>query len=298
MLEAFRGPGAFRRGNLHCHSTLSDGEMTPDRVCAFYREAGYDFVCLSDHFVERFGFPVADTTAHRSDGLTTLLGAELHAGRIESGEIWHILAVGLPPDFARAGPEESGPDLAARALAAGAFVALAHPEWYGLTINDALSMPEGVHAVEAFNANARTEGREGGAHLLDQMLNAGRRPGVVAVDDAHTYREDALGGWVMVRAEENAPEAILAALKAGAYYASTGPEIRQAAIEGRHLLVETSPVEQAALLGQAARSKAIAGRGMTRFRLPLKKFAGSWARLVVRDAHGRRAWAQPFEVPA
>ena len=298
MLQAFRGPGAFRRGNLHCHSTRSDGEMTPERVCAFYREAGYDFVCLSDHFTERYGFPVTDTTGFRTEGFTTILGAELHSGRIESGEIWHILAVGLPPDFAPTDPGESGPDLAARALAAGAFVALPHPEWYGLTVNDALSMPEGVHAVEAFNAIARTEGREGGAHLLDQMLNAGRRLGVIAVDDAHRYREDALGGWVMVRAERNTPEAILAALRSGACYASTGPEIRHAAIEGKHLVVETSPVDHAALLGQAARSRTVAGRGMTRFRLPLKRFAGSWARLVVRDADGGRAWAQPFEVPA
>ena len=296
MLQAFEGPGALLRGNLHCHSTRSDGEMAPDRVCAFYREAGYDFVCVSDHFRERYGFPVTDTTAARGDGFTTLLGAELHAGRIESGEIWHILAVGLPPDFAPTGPEESGPDLAARALDAGAFVALPHPEWYGLTLGDALSMPE-VHAVEAFNAIARTEGREGGAHLLDQMLNAGRRPGVIAVDDAHFYREDALGGWVVVRADQRSPEAILAALKAGAFYASTGPEIRRAAIEGRHLTVETSPVDHVALLGQAARSKTVAGRGMTRARVSLKAFAGSWARLVIRDAAGRRAWGQPFEVP-
>ena len=178
--------------------------------------------------------------------------------------------MGLPPDFAPTEPEESGPDLAARALDAGAFVALPHPEWYGLTLGDALSMPE-VHAVEAFNAIARTEGREGGAHLLDQMLNAGRRPGVIAVDDAHFYREDALGGWVVVRAEQRSPEAILAALKAGASYASTGPEIRRAAIEGRQLMVETSPVEHVALLGQGARSEAVAGRGVTRARLPLER---------------------------
>jgi hypothetical protein len=297
MLSEFDGPGRFLRGNLHCHSTASDGELSPERVCAFYREAGYDFVCVTDHFRAKCGWPITDTTDFRADGFTTILGAELHSGRIESGEIWHILAVGLPPDFAPGGEGEPGPALAARALDAGAFVALPHPEWYGLTINDALAMPEGVHAVEAFNAIARTEGREGGAHLLDQMLNAGRRPGVIAVDDAHFYREDALGGWVMVRAEEATPEAILAALKAGAYYASTGPEIRRAEIAGGHLLVETSPVEHACLLGGGARSTSVSGRDMTRLRLPLKRFAGGWARLALRDADGRRAWGQPFAVP-
>lgn len=297
MLSAFDGPGRFLRGNLHCHSTRSDGELSPERACDFYREAGYDFVCLSDHFRAKYDWPVTDTTAMRGDGFTTLLGAELHSGRIEAGEVWHILAVGLPTDFAPTREGESGPDLAARALAAGAFVALPHPEWYGLTVNDALAMPEGVHAVEAFNAVCTTEGRGGGSYLLDQMLNAGRRPGVIAVDDAHFYREDALGGWVMVRAEEATPEAILAALKDGAFYATTGPAIRHAEMADGHLFVETSPVEHAALVGRAARSEAIAGRGMTRMRLPLERFAGGWARLAVRDAAGRRAWAQPFEVP-
>lgn len=297
MLREFDGPGRFLRGNLHCHSTRSDGELSPERVCAFYREAGHDFVCLSDHFRAKYDWPITDTTPFRDEGFTTILGAEIHSGRIESGEIWHILAVGLPPDFARTPEGESGPALAARALEAGAFVALPHPEWYGLTINDALAMPEGVHAVEAFNAIARTEGRPNGDHLIDQMLNAGRRTGVIAVDDAHRYREDALGGWVMVRAEEPAPDAILAGLKSGAYYASTGPEIHRAGVEGDHLVVECSPVEHACLLGRAARSTSVAGRDMTRLRLPLERFEGSWARLVLRDADGRRAWGQPFEGP-
>ena len=297
MLNAFQGPGRLLRGNLHCHSTRSDGELSPERVCAFYREAGHDFVCVSDHFQERYGFPITDTTAWRAEGFTTLPGAELHSGRIESGEIWHILAVGLPPDFAPGPEEEPGPELARRALEAGAFVALPHPEWYGLTPADALSMPEGVHAVEAFNAIARTEGRGGGDHLVDQMLNAGRHVGVIACDDAHRYREDAMGGWVVVRAEERSPEAILAGLAAGACYASQGPELHRAEITDRHLVVECSAVEHAVLLGQGARSKGVAGAGMTRFRLPLRRFRGGWARLVVRDAMGRRAWGQPFSVP-
>lgn len=296
MFQAFDGPGAFRRGNLHCHSTRSDGELSPERVCAFYREAGYGFVAITDHFRKKHGFPVTDTAPFRDEGFTTLLGAELHAGRIESGETWHILAVGLPEGFAPTRKEESGPDLARRALDAGAFVALPHPEWYALTLADALSMPE-VHAVEAFNAIARTEGREGGSYLLDQMLNAGRRVGAIATDDAHWYREDALGGWVMVRSEANEPEAILAALKAGAYYASSGPEIRRAEISGEHLAVECSPVEHAALLGAGKRAEPLSGRAMTRLRLPLAPFAGGWARLVLRDAAGGRAWGQPFDVP-
>ena len=51
------GDGRFWRGNLHCHSNRSDGHSAPERVVAAYRDAGYDFLALSDHFEERYGGP-------------------------------------------------------------------------------------------------------------------------------------------------------------------------------------------------------------------------------------------------
>ena len=123
----FSSPGRFWRGNLHTHSTRSDGHLTPDQVCSFYRDAGYDFLALTDHFLERYEFPITDTRAYRTPEFTTIFGAELHAGQAEFGQLWHILAVGLPADFAPSFPAETGPGIAARALEAGAFVAAAHP---------------------------------------------------------------------------------------------------------------------------------------------------------------------------
>ena len=150
MIDAFCSKGRFYKGNLHCHSTRSDGQMTPERVCNFYYKAGYDFICLSDHFNEQYGFPITDTSLYRNEEFTTIIGAEIHAGQTEAGDVWHILAVGLPLDFGQTPVNESGPSLAQRALDAGAFVALPHPEWYGITIRDGESMPEGIHAVEMF----------------------------------------------------------------------------------------------------------------------------------------------------
>lgn len=296
MFSAFEGSGPFFRGNLHCHSTGSDGDMSPERVCHFYREAGYDFICLSDHFLDRYNFPVTDTAPFRTDGFTTLLGSEIHAGKTEADEIWHLLAVGLPKDFAPTEPTETGPDLAQRALEAGAFVAVPHPEWYGLTLNDVLSLPEGLHAIEVFNGICGTHGRSGGSYLLDHALTAGRMAGAIAVDDAHRYHGDALQGWVMVRADARDPDALLAALKSGAYYASTGADIHHAERHGDHLMVETSPAAQIALVGKGARSAVVSGSDLRRAKLPLEKFSGSWCRLVVRGADGGQAWAHPFRV--
>jgi predicted metal-dependent phosphoesterase TrpH len=44
------GEGRFFRRNLYCHSNRSDGLLEPEHVAAAYRDAGYDFIGLSDHF--------------------------------------------------------------------------------------------------------------------------------------------------------------------------------------------------------------------------------------------------------
>ena len=80
-------PGRFWRGNLHTHSTLSDGVLSPEEVCRRYRDEGYDFLALTDHFVGRFGYPIADTLPFRTNRFTTILGAQLHSGAMQKGEL-------------------------------------------------------------------------------------------------------------------------------------------------------------------------------------------------------------------
>ncbi len=123
----FAKPGRFWKGNLHTHSTRSDGRKSPQEVCRLYAQAGYDFIALTDNFLEQYGFPITDTRPFRSEEFTTILGAELHTGALENGTVWHIVAAGLPTDFAPPAAEESGAQIAARAMQAGAFVGIAHP---------------------------------------------------------------------------------------------------------------------------------------------------------------------------
>ena len=62
------------RGNLHCHSNRSDGTVAPEEVARAYREAGYDFILLSDHFEAEYGWRITDTRDLRTPDFTTLLG--------------------------------------------------------------------------------------------------------------------------------------------------------------------------------------------------------------------------------
>jgi hypothetical protein len=291
---AFAVPGCFFKGNLHTHSNRSDGALDPAAVCAAYRDAGYDFIVLTDHFMEKFGFPIVDTRPFRTNAFTTILGAEVHAPATSLGELWHLLAVGLPPDLAPTAVTETGPALARRCLEAGAFLAIAHPAWYGLTKADADTI-EGAHAVEIYNhtSQVRTDRGDSGA-LVDQLLASGRRIGLIAVDDAHFHCRDYFGGFVMVKAADNEPEALLSSLKAGAYYSSQGPTIESVEYGEDTVEIACSPASAVMVLGRGSRASQHLAADITRVTLPLAPVrAGGFARIVVVDPQGRRAWTNP-----
>lgn len=299
---AFSAPGRFWKGNLHTHSTLSDGMLAPEEVCRRYKAEGYDFIALTDHFIAPYGYPIADTKPFRSAGFTTLLGAELHSGAMENGELWHILAVGLPEDFAPGHApgfhpvpdQESGPALARRAREAGAFVAIAHPEWGGLSLADAASL-DAAHAVEVYNHGCQVAcDRAEGFWHLDRLLEAGRRLSLCATDDAHFTEPDHFGGWTMVKAEENTPEALLAALKAGHMYASTGPSIHTVNWSRQEVTVTCSPAATLIVQARGSATACVHGDGMTEVTVPFGRCDRSpWLRLTVVDAAGKRAWTNP-----
>lgn len=300
---AFIAPGRFWRGNLHTHSTRSDGVLEPAEVCRRYKAEGYDFLALTDHFIGRYGYPIVDTVPMRGAGFTTILGAELHSGAMANGELWHILAVGLPagfapsnsPDFLPVPGQETGPEIAARAVAAGAFVAVAHPQWSGLTLADARSITA-AHAVEVYNHGCATGcDRPDGFAIADLLLTEGRKLSLIATDDAHFSEPDHFGGWVMVKAQANTPEDLLQALKDGAFYSSQGPLLHDVRLEDDHVVIESSAVVSAVAIGHGTGAKAVHGHSLTRSEVPLARLNNSrWVRVAVIDAAGKRAWSNPI----
>jgi hypothetical protein len=295
----FSRPGRFWRGNLHTHSTLSDGHRSPEEVCRFYETAGYDFLALTEHFLEQYGWPMADTRPFRTERFTTIIGAELHPAqhRMELGAPWHILAVGLPFDFAPSPLAETGPELARRALDAGAFVVAAHPQWHTMTDRDVEALGA-IHAVEIYNASCADDNDTAdSAYMLDVLLARGRRLTACATDDAHFVlnSRDRASGWVMVKSESLEPEALLTALKVGDYYASSGPEIHDLVVEpGERLLVRCSPANRVFLLGGPAQYRAMGEQGITEAELDLRDWDAPYARVLVRDDAGRKAWTNPL----
>ena len=179
------------------------------------------------------------------------------------------------------------------------ITAMALPLGCRLTVADAASIAS-AHAVEIYNHGCATGcDLPDGFSIADLLLTEGRDLTLIATDDAHFTEPDHFGGWVMVKATENTPEALLAALKAGAFYSSQGPELRDIRLEAGRVVVESSAVVTVIVQGQGTAARALHGLSMTRAELTLERFAASpWLRVTVIDAGGKRAWSNPMPNPA
>ena len=287
------------RGNLHGHSTHSDGVLSAQAVVQTYADLGYDFTCLSDHLWidDKFAATsVCDGRALDRKDFITLPSAELHCyGKTyDQDGVWHIVANGLPLDFACPDAKETAPDLIARAQAAGAYVSLAHPEWYTMTTDEAMQVAA-ADAVEIYNHSCVvTSARGSGIAIADYLLNEGKKISFTATDDSHFELPDWGGGWVMVAAAELSQNALVAALKAGHHYASTGADFNDLQIEDGVLTVTSSPVENVVISGAGHMAMAETGKDMTVTQFDLSKFRSDWFRITLRDAAGKMAWSNPY----
>jgi predicted metal-dependent phosphoesterase TrpH len=302
QLPPFSLPGTFYRGNIHTHSNQSDGALPPEQVVAAYKKAGYDFLMLSEHFIAHFNWPINDTRQFRSVDFTTLIGVELHAPETSAGELWHIVAAGLPLDFPPCSENETGPELARRARDAGAFIGIAHPSWSQLTIEDGRAI-DSAHAVEIYNHGCAVENdRPDGWYLHDQLLNEGKRLTAYATDDAHFHYNDHFGGWVNVKSTGLDPDSLLQALKDGHYYSSQGPELYNLSLEGKLINISCSPVDSISVVCGTSRSCVKMGKAITSASFDLAnldkgwllKRPSPWFRVVVIDHAGKRAWSNPY----
>jgi hypothetical protein len=143
--------------------------------------------------------------------------------------------------------------------------------------------------------------RSDGAYMLDGPLEGGRRVMVNAGDDAYFgHPRDCLGGWVEVHCERLDPDALLASLKAGRYYSTRGPELRELTVDGGRLRVETSEAYAISLSGGGDRWQSgperhgEVGEPITEAEFDLAPFRGSYCPITVPDAAGRRAWGRPI----
>lgn len=292
MSNPFAQPGRWFKGNLHTHSNQSDGIPSPQQIVDLYAEHSYDFLSITDHW------KLTDPTALNNQGLLLIPGSELNGGRAELGQDYHLVVIGLR-EMVQSRPDMSIRDLIDAANAAGEVCWIAHPTWCSLSYTDLLPL-KGVIGFEIYNTTChRGIGRGESSVQYDELLNRGRRPLALAVDDAHWHYPDDLGGWIMLKAEECTQDAIIAALKAGHFYASSGPTIENMELGEKTIKVTCSLAQELRLInprpGQGMTSHRVRGAGpFTEYEFPRPTW--DLARLEVIDPQGRKAWTSAFDL--
>ncbi|MEJ7731787.1 MAG: CehA/McbA family metallohydrolase [Polyangiaceae bacterium] len=296
---------AFLRGNLHAHSTLSDGDHTPEEVLAWYRDHGYAFAALTEHNLRvdpaRYDDPTDSFVVIAGEEVTMVSGGKpIHVNALCHG---HTIGGGELPT-ARAAIRHA----AAEVRALGGVALLNHPnfEW-ALSTADVAS-PSGVHLVEVWSGHPWV--RPGGDErhvaaevMWEAALDAGLTVWGAAVDDMHQLAAGAdptLAGpgraWVEVYDAERTAPAICSALAAGRFYFSGGLALRHLRVRGDELRVEPAAPARVELLGRGgatlASSEAAPGAPAV-YRL---RGGEDWVRARLTGADGSRAWTQPFRV--
>ena len=88
-VNPFEAPGRWFRGNTHSHSTESDGGLSIRDRFAAYRDAGYDFLVLTDHR------KVSEVSAESRPGFLAISGSEVHPENPYGGDRYHFVAINI-----------------------------------------------------------------------------------------------------------------------------------------------------------------------------------------------------------
>jgi hypothetical protein len=206
------------RGNLHAHTNQSDGTLSPEELVAAYDRLGYHFLGVSDH--DRI-----TPLDHLQQGTRMVL---IHGEEVGGGP--HTLAVHV---HERIEPRTERQDVLRRVAEQGGITVLNHPNW-GTTFchwpHSTIESLVGYTGIEIYNAVIDLlEGSSLATDRWDRILSSGVRAWGFAHDDAHHANE--IGrAWIQVAAPEPTLEGILEALRAGAFYASTGVTIQDVGV--------------------------------------------------------------------
>lgn len=325
-----RSAGHWYRGNTHVHTTNSDGNGDPVDVVRWYRAHGYDFLVITDHeyitdpapLNALYGRP-GKFLVIRGEEVTQQVADSTHPGGPRQA---HVTAIGVSHVVRPLGDggiahgvtiAETYAHALAGIRAAGGIAVVNHPNFrWSVQPADMMQLPD-FTLFEVWNGQPRINnlgGSDRAGHtslstdaLWDTLLTRGVLLYGVASDDAHNFRPEAFedpeathpgGGWVMVRADTLTPDAIITALRAGHFYASTGITLADYSATAREIrvVIERPPIRRddrrfvTRFIGRGGRVLAEAPGMEARYEITGNE---GYVRATVTDSNGRRAWMQP-----
>lgn len=288
------------KGNLHSHTTRSDGAYDLETVIKAYKEKGYQFLCISDHRRYYISSIKDNEDFIILDGMEGEVGDScyhIHAiadynvnvkERYEAESIWPVT-------------DQSPQETINEYRNKGNICIINHPRWTKFEYEELLE-PEGYLGIEVYNHNCDRESLTGYAtDYWDYLLRKGKRVYGFASDDAHAKDlhcnvKEFFGGWICVSAAGLAQKDIVSSLKTGDFYASNGPEFLSIELEDNTLRVCTSPVKSIAFITWPEHGRNVYDRsGMDVREAEFTVPSGTqYVRIEITDINGKKAWSNPL----
>jgi len=280
----FKKKGNWYKGNLHLHTTNSDGTYTPEEICIVYKNEGYNFIAITDH-------GKVTSVKKTFPSFLVIKGAELNKGD------FHVVAVGLKKEFIV--EKLSWQEIIDEINRRKAYPIIAHPYWSGLTSSDLLKLKNYI-GIEVYNNTCeKIKGKGYSSVHWDELLQKGKKIWGFASDDTHhrpdKYREDdALGSFIMVKATSLSERSILNSIKNGYFYSSTGPIIENIEISKNKIYIKTSPVKHIDFISYAGKGSRFSGKRKLLREIEYKiKGDEEYIRIEITDKSGKKAWTNP-----
>ena len=280
--------GIWLKGNVHTHTTLSDGKNTPEDTVKMYQKLGYDFLAITDHFV-----------FHNEDeilGMPIISGVEYNLSQ-KTGPVRsrvHIVGIGMERDPQV--PNDIWYDVQKSIdaiIESGGIAIFGHPAWSLNSAEDILKY-NGVSGIEIHNTLSGKNGKDraySGYHI-DTTLMRNRNFHLYATDDLHNNE---IGAFIMVKAKSKSSKDILSAIRKGKFYASTGPEIYNINVNDGVIEIECSPAVKAVFISGSiwAPNRIKYGEDATSFSYKYMSHE-EYIRIEITDKNGNTAYSQPI----
>ena len=317
MIDLLKSNGKFYKANLHCHTTLSDGKMTPEQVKEQYVKQGYSIVAFTDHNMYEYHEHLKD------DNFLPIGGVEIdfqifdQNGKRENLRTCHLNF--YPKDPKNISAFETHP--AYNILLINKYIenmtkngwlcTLNHPAWSLQPTNEVVEI-DNITAMEVYNHLSQIIGNNGISHdhYFSYLAN-GKKTYAVATDDTHSGLDengkfgadkDVGGGYIQISMPSLTYENFIDAFSNGRFYASTGIDIKELYIDEKtdELVISCSPVARIITKGSTTTTSPYVlseKNDITYARIPMKEIRAvhkTYFRLEFSTLDGKMAYSQPY----
>ena len=289
----YAGDKNIYKANMHCHTTVSDGVLSPEQIKEAYTARGYSIVAFTDHnIIKPHGYL-------NDERFLAINACEVNINEAQKRGLatYHFNLYATQSDMTDTPPMpemdyfdyEAINKYIADRNAEGFLVCYNHPYW-SLQTHEEYSKLRGCFAMEIYNHNCEVdEGYYGyNPQVYDEMLRQGQKIFCFSTDDNHnwgpkdTLDKDSFGGFIRINSKGLKYEDVMDALANGDFYSSQGPEIYEISLEENLLTIKCSPAELVVVYTHGRRCYTKTGEGLTEAAFELSG-KDDYIRVMCRD---------------